>query len=153
MDRVPLPGLTRLFGRRRGWLLLSQVGLILAILGLASTDPATNLEATAVMALLVAFMSASQDIVVDAYRIEILEEDKLGAGAAVVVLGYRIAMWVATAGALVIAGSGAIRRPIRPWPAWSWSAWSRCCSIPSPRARRPQHPEASGRRSPGSTRS
>ena len=103
MDRVPLPWLTRLLGRRRGWLLLSQVGLILAILGLASTDPAANLEATAVMALLVAFMSASQDIVVDAYRIEILEEDKLGAGAAVVVLGYRIAMWVATAGALVIA--------------------------------------------------
>ena len=103
MDRVPLPVMTRLFGRRRGWLLLTQAGLILAILGLASTDPGTNLTATAVMALLVAFMSASQDIVVDAYRIEILEEEKLGAGAAMVVQGYRVAMWVATTGALAIA--------------------------------------------------
>jgi len=103
MDRVPLPLLTRLLGRRRGWLLLAQVGLILAILGLASTDPATNLAATAAMALLVAFMSASQDVVIDAYRIELLEEEKLGAGAAVVVLGYRIAMWVTTTGALAIA--------------------------------------------------
>jgi PAT family beta-lactamase induction signal transducer AmpG len=103
MDRLPLPGLTRLLGRRRSWLLLTQVGLILAILGLAATDPGVNLKATAVMALLVAFMSASQDVVVDAYRIEILEEDKLGAGAAVVVLGYRVAMWATTTGALAIA--------------------------------------------------
>lgn len=103
MDRVPLPLLTPWLGRRRGWLLLAQLGLIASILGLASTDPGTNLKATAVMALLVAFMSASQDIVVDAYRIEILEEEKLGAGAAVVVLGYRVAMWVATTGALAIA--------------------------------------------------
>jgi PAT family beta-lactamase induction signal transducer AmpG len=103
MDRLPLPGLTRLLGRRRSWLLLTQIGLILAILGLAATDPGVNLKATAVMALLVAFMSASQDVVVDAYRIEILEEDKLGAGAAVVVLGYRVAMWVTTTGALAIA--------------------------------------------------
>jgi MFS transporter, PAT family, beta-lactamase induction signal transducer AmpG len=103
MDRVPLPVLTALLGRRRSWMLLSQLGLMAAILGLAATDPGTSLATTAAMAVLVAFMSASQDIVIDAYRIEILEEERLGAGAAVVVLGYRIAMWVATTGALAIA--------------------------------------------------
>jgi PAT family beta-lactamase induction signal transducer AmpG len=103
MDQLPLPPLTRLFGRRRGWLLATQVCLMAAIFGLAQTDPSIDLFMTALMALLVAFFSASQDIVIDAYRIELLTEDQQGAGAANVVTGYRIGMWVAGAGALFVA--------------------------------------------------
>ena len=103
MDRLPLPVLTRLFGRRRGWLLLTQACLIGAIFGLGQTSPGQDLFMTAVMALLVSFFSASQDVVIDAYRIEILPQHQLGAGAANVVTGYRIGMWVAGAGALWLA--------------------------------------------------
>lgn len=103
MDRMPLPVLTRRFGRRRGWLLLTQVGLIGAIFGLGQTEPGVDLYMTALLALLVSFFSASQDIVVDAYRIEILPEHQLGAGSANYVTGYRIAMWMASAGALFLA--------------------------------------------------
>jgi PAT family beta-lactamase induction signal transducer AmpG len=103
MDRVPLPVLTRRFGRRRGWMLLTQVCLIGAIFGLGQTEPGVDLFMTAVFGLLVSFFSASQDIVVDAYRIEILPEHQLGAGSANYVTGYRIAMWMATAGALFLA--------------------------------------------------
>ncbi|MDX6750045.1 AmpG family muropeptide MFS transporter [Geminicoccaceae bacterium 1502E] len=103
MDRLALPPFTSWLGRRRGWMLATQIGLLLAILGLAQTSPATGLAATAIMALLVAFFSASQDIVIDAYRVEILPEEKLGAGAGVVVLGYRVGMWVAGAGTLFAA--------------------------------------------------
>ena len=103
MDRLPLPPFTTLFGRRRGWMLVSQIGLIASIFALGQTTPGVDLWWTAFFAVLIAFFSASQDIVIDAYRVEILPEEKLGAGAGVVVLGYRIAMWVATAGALLIA--------------------------------------------------
>ncbi len=103
MDRLPLPPFTTIFGRRRGWLLPTQICLMLAIFGLGQTDPQTDLFMTALMAFLVAFFSASQDIVIDAYRIELLREDQLGAGAANVVTGYRIGMWVAGAAALYIA--------------------------------------------------
>ncbi|MEO1019784.1 MAG: AmpG family muropeptide MFS transporter, partial [Pseudomonadota bacterium] len=103
MDRLPLPPLTTWLGRRRGWMLLTQICLIGAIFGLGQSDPAVDLYTTALFAVLVAFFSASQDVVIDAYRVEILPEEQLGAGAAVVVLGYRLAMWMATAAALVIA--------------------------------------------------
>jgi PAT family beta-lactamase induction signal transducer AmpG len=103
IDRVPLPLLTRLFGRRRGWILVCQLALIASILALGATDPAASLLATAALAVLVAFCSASQDIVIDAYRVELLEERQQGAGAAVIVIGYRIAMLASGAGALLIA--------------------------------------------------
>jgi PAT family beta-lactamase induction signal transducer AmpG len=103
MDRMPLPPLTTLFGRRRGWLLASQACLMAAIFGLGQTDPSTDLFMTALLAFAVAFFSASQDIVIDAYRIELLSEDQQGAGAANVVTGYRLGMWVAGAGALYVA--------------------------------------------------
>jgi PAT family beta-lactamase induction signal transducer AmpG len=103
MDRMPLPPLTTLFGRRRGWLLATQACLMAAIFGLGLTDPTADLFMTALMAFMIAFFSASQDIVIDAYRIELLSEDQQGAGAANVVTGYRIGMWVAGAGALYIA--------------------------------------------------
>jgi PAT family beta-lactamase induction signal transducer AmpG len=103
MDRLPLPPFTSLLGRRRGWMIAAQIGLVLSIFALGRTSPAEDLWWTAFFAVLVAFFSASQDIVIDAYRVEILPKEKLGAGAGVVVLGYRVAMWVATAGALLIA--------------------------------------------------
>lgn len=103
MDRLPLPPLTNWLGRRRGWMLAAQIGLMLAIWGLGRTDPATGLLGVAAMAFAVAFFSASQDVVIDAYRVESLPESKLGAGAGVVVLGYRIGMFVATWGALRLA--------------------------------------------------
>ncbi len=103
MDRLPLPPFTTIFGRRRGWLLPTQICLMIAIFGLGQTDPEIDLFMTALMAFLVAFFSASQDIVIDAYRIELLREDQLGAGAANVVTGYRIGMWVAGAAALYVA--------------------------------------------------
>ena len=103
MDRMSLPPLTTLFGRRRGWLLASQFCLMAAIFGLGQTDPTVDLFMTALAAFMVAFFSASQDIVIDAYRIELLTDDQQGAGAANIVTGYRIGMWVAGAGALYIA--------------------------------------------------
>jgi len=103
MDRAPLPPLTSMFGRRRGWLLATQACLMVAIFGLGQTDPTVDLFMTALLAFTVAFFSASQDIVIDAYRIELLTDDQQGAGAANVVTGYRIGMWVAGAGALYIA--------------------------------------------------
>ncbi len=103
MDRSPLPPFTTIFGRRRGWLLPTQICLMIAIFGLGQTDPMADLFMTALMACLVAFFSASQDIIIDAFRIELLSEDQQGAGAANVVTGYRIGMWVAGAAALYIA--------------------------------------------------
>ncbi len=103
MDQMPLPPLTTVFGRRRGWLLASQVCLMAAIFGLGQTDPAVDLLMTALLAFAVAFFSASQDIVIDAFRIELLDDARQGAGAANVVTGYRIGMWAAGAGALYLA--------------------------------------------------
>ncbi len=102
VDRLPIPPLTWL-GQRRGWMLLAQLGLLVSIWGLGQTDPSGNLYWTALLAVCVAFWSATQDVVIDAYRVEILPAERLGTGAGVVVLGYRVGMWVATAGALLIA--------------------------------------------------
>lgn len=108
VDRLPLPVLTRRFGRRRGWMLLAQCTLMVAIAGMAPVDPAgpNGLARTVFWAVLVAFASATQDIVIDAYRTEIVDQTKLGAGAANLVFGYRIAMLVSGGGALLIAAYG-----------------------------------------------
>lgn len=103
VDQVRLPGLSRAFGRRRAWMLVTQAALIGALLALGATDPAAETERVAALALLVAFCSASQDIVIDAYRVEILDKPQYGAGAAAVQFGYRIAMLVSGAGALLLA--------------------------------------------------
>ncbi len=105
VDRLPLPFLTSWLGRRRAWILLSQVTLIAALLGLASSDPATLRTLTVIWAILVAFSSATQDIAVDAYRTEILDDEQLGAGAATLVFGYRVAMVTSGGGALILAGT------------------------------------------------
>lgn len=103
IDRVRLPLLNRWLGRRRSWMLLAQVGVGLALMGLAYSDPAVNLGRFAWFAVLTAFASATQDVVVDAYRIEAVELKVQGAMAASYQLGYRIALLVAGAGALYIA--------------------------------------------------
>lgn len=102
MDQVPLPLLTRALGRRRSWLLLTQVLLALAIFAMGLTDPATAPGLTALVAIVVAFLSASQDIVIDAYRIEILPEEEQGQGAAATQAGYRFGLLLAGAGALAL---------------------------------------------------
>jgi PAT family beta-lactamase induction signal transducer AmpG len=103
MDHAPLPGLTRLFGRRRGWALATQLGLAASIAGMGLSNPAEAPVVTAAWAIAVAFFSASQDIVVDAYRIEILAPHEQGAGAAATQLGYRIGMLASGAGAFALA--------------------------------------------------
>jgi PAT family beta-lactamase induction signal transducer AmpG len=101
LDRVPPPlGLAR-FGRRRGWLLAIQAALVLAGVGLALSDPARAPLVAVGWAALVAFLSASQDIVVDAWRIEVFPARRQGAALAAYVWGYRIA--------LLVSGSGAIK--------------------------------------------
>lgn len=105
VDRLPLPFLTARLGRRRAWLLLSQVCIAAALWGMANTDPAQNLMHMVYLALAVAFASATQDIALDAYRIEAVEIEKQGAMAATYQAGYRIAMITAGAGVLWIAAA------------------------------------------------
>jgi len=106
IDRLPLSILTARLGRRRGWALAVQPVLALAILALGLTDPRAAPGATAVAAVIVAFLSASQDIIIDAYRIELLRPEEQGAGAAATQWGYRFGMLAASAGALYAASFG-----------------------------------------------
>ena len=106
IDRLPLPWITRAFGRRRGWALTLQALLAVAILALGFSDPRTEPGLVALCAVIVAFLSASQDIVIDAYRIELLKPDEQGAGAAATQWGYRFGMIASSAGALFIAEFG-----------------------------------------------
>jgi PAT family beta-lactamase induction signal transducer AmpG len=106
IDRLPLGAITARLGRRRGWALTIQIPLALAILALGLTDPKTAPWLTALFAVIVAFLSASQDIVIDAYRIEILKPEEQGAGAAATQWGYRFGMVASSAGALYAAEFG-----------------------------------------------
>ena len=106
IDRLPLPVLTRLLGRRRSWALVLQAALAAAILALGFTDPKIDAAQTALVAVIVAFLSASQDIVIDAYRIELLTPEQQGAGAAATQWGYRFGMIAASAGALYASAFG-----------------------------------------------
>lgn len=103
LDRIPLPVLTALAGQRRGWLFVAQAGIVLGLMGIASSDPASDLRWVAMMALLVAFSSATQDVVIDAYRIEAAKSDMQGALAAMYQGGYRLGMIMAGAGAFYVA--------------------------------------------------
>jgi PAT family beta-lactamase induction signal transducer AmpG len=106
VDRLPIPMLTDRLGRRRSWALALQAGLVLAILALGVTDPRGDPWPTALAAVVVAFLSASQDIVIDAYRIELLRPEEQGAGAAATQWGYRFGMLASGAGALYAASYG-----------------------------------------------
>ena len=103
VDRLPIPLLTRLLGRRRSWLLLSQAVIMLALVCMAYTDPRLALTPIVWGALVVAFGSATQDIALDAYRIESAAIERQGALAATYQTGYRLAMIWAGAGVLWIA--------------------------------------------------
>ena len=103
LDRVPVPAALRRFGQRRGWLLLIQPLLALACAGLALCDPARPGPLIA-MAACIAFLSASQDIAVDAWRIELFAERQQGAALAAYIWGYRAALLVAGASAIALAG-------------------------------------------------
>src|SRR3979409_2195963 len=119
VDALHVPLSTRQFGRRRGWLVFSQLLLMASILLLALTDPARSPLFVALGALLVAAMSSTQDIVVDAFRVESLPESEQAAGMASYVAAYRIGMLVSTAGALFLVsayeGTGLARSS-----AWMW---------------------------------
>src|SRR5262252_4878920 len=101
-DALDVPLLSRLLGRRRGWLVFTQILLMAAIVFLGSCNPAAAPGLVAFAALLVATASATQDIVVDAFRVESLPENEQAAGMASYVAAYRVANLVSTAGALYI---------------------------------------------------
>ena len=102
VDRLCLPLFGRL-GRRRGWALFSQIVLILGIIGMAATNPAQSITVLMILALLSVFASATQDIVLDAFRVESFASTEQGAGAAVFILGYRLGCIFSGAGALLLA--------------------------------------------------
>jgi PAT family beta-lactamase induction signal transducer AmpG len=119
VDALHVPLFTRAFGRRRGWLVFSQLLLIVSIVLLALTDPARSPLMVALGALLVATTSSTQDIVVDAFRVESLPESEQAAGMASYVAAYRIGMLVSTAGALFIVSGFEDTGIPRP-SAWMW---------------------------------
>ena len=106
MDRARIPWLTAQLGRRRSWALLTQLALVAAIASLALTDPRVDPWPVALAAVFVAFFSASQDIVIDAFRIELLRPEEQGAGAAATQWGYRFGLMASSAGALYLAEFG-----------------------------------------------
>lgn len=103
IDRLSLPLLTKLLGKRRGWMLLAQLGIVVGLIGMGSSDSHNQLQQIALFAVWVAFCSATQDVVIDAYRIESVASECQGAMAATYVLGYRIALLTAGAGAFYVA--------------------------------------------------
>ena len=103
VDKVPLPVLTRMFGQRRAWLFFVQALLFAALWQLGASDPGSGLALFAVWAIVVAFLSATQDIVIDAYRIEILADDELPHGTAMNQFGYRTGNLAAGAGTIYLA--------------------------------------------------
>lgn len=103
IDRVALPLLTRLLGKRRSWMLFAQFGVMVGLFGMANCDLHTQLQQIAWFAVFVAFCSATQDVVIDAYRIESVMAEYQGAMAATYVLGYRVALLLSGAGAFYIA--------------------------------------------------
>ncbi len=103
IDRLPLPLLTKWMGKRRSWMLLAQLGIVVGLMGMGNSDSHTQLQQIALLAVWVAFCSATQDIVIDAYRIESVNPEYQGAMAATYVLGYRIALLMAGAGAFYVA--------------------------------------------------
>lgn len=124
IDTLPLPWLTRALGRRRGWLLVAQGAVILAICIMALTDPAAgrhNLVIMALAAVMLGFSSATQDIVIDAYRIECAGEELQALLSSTYIAGYRIGMLVAGAGALYLASWFGSTRELYSYTAWKYS--------------------------------
>ena len=125
IDAVPLPILTKLLGRRRSWILVSQIMIIAAICIMASVNPANegSLVLMAVGAVLLGFSSATQDIVIDAYRIELAPPSLQAVLSAMYVTGYRIGMIVAGAGALYLANYFGSTESFYSYEAWRNTYW------------------------------
>jgi PAT family beta-lactamase induction signal transducer AmpG len=103
VDRLPLPGLTRRLGRRRAWLLVAQIAIALSMLGMALVDPQENLTLVGLAAVALGFSAATQDISIDAYRIEAVHRDLQAMMSSAYIAGYRVGMLVGGAGALELA--------------------------------------------------
>lgn len=101
VDKMRLPFFTARFGRRRGWALCMQMLLIVAILVMSAAQPSVNLFAVALSALFVTFVSATQDVVIDAYRVDVLEPEKFGAGSAAAIWGWHL-------GGTLVGGAGGL---------------------------------------------
>ncbi len=127
VDRMPLPVLTAWLGQRRSWLLLAQVGVVVALLGMASVDPAqggTSLAFMAALAVLLGFSSATQDVVIDAYRIESAPPSLQPLLSSAYIGGYRVGMIVAGAGALYLASYWGSAKD-----AYLYSAWQQTYAV------------------------
>ena len=130
VDRMPIPVLTKLLGRRRSWLLVSQVVIIAALVGIGLTDPRLALTPVVWCALAIAVGSATQDIALDAYRIESADTDRQAALAAAYQTGYRIAMIWAGAGALWIAARAEVTGVVGyQQGAWQTAYWVMAASM------------------------
>ena len=130
VDRMPIPLLTRWLGRRRSWLLVSQLIIISALIGIGLTDPRLALTPVVWCALAIAFGSATQDIALDAYRIESADTDRQAALAAAYQTGYRIAMIWAGAGALWIAARAEVAGVVGyQQGAWQTAYWVMAASM------------------------
>ena len=111
VDRLSIPLLGRWLGQRRSWILAGQLGIAIGLLWMGMLDPHTDLWWITVSALLVAFASSTQDVALDAYRIEVVDDEFQGAMSASYIFGYRVALLFSGAGALYLAD----------WYSWSWS--------------------------------
>ena len=127
VDRMPLPWLTRVMGQRRSWLLLAQLGVVAALLGMAGVDPAeggTSQAWMAALAVLLGFSSATQDVVIDAYRIELAPPDLQALLSSAYIAGYRVGMIAAGAGALYLASYWGSAKD-----AYVYSAWQQTYTV------------------------
>jgi len=126
IDELPLPFLTKKLGRRRAWLLVAQLLIMIAILIMSSTNPALGERSLLIMAIgavLLGFSAATQDIVIDAYRIELADENLQSTLAATYNAGYRVAMIVAGAGALFLASGFGTEKGHYVYEAWQQTYW------------------------------
>lgn len=123
VDRLPIPVLTRMLGRRRSWILMSQIAVMLSIVLMANTDPRLSLSAMAVAAVFLGFASATQDIVIDAYRIESAPARLQAMLATTYISGYRVGMILAGAVALGLADRFGSTLAVYSYAAWQKTYW------------------------------
>ena len=106
VDRLRLPVVCRRLGQRRSWIFLCQIALIPVVIAMGAQDPKTAALTLAACALFVSFLSATQDVAIDAYRVEILKPEEYGAGAAIAIYGWHTGAFLTGAGALYVAAAG-----------------------------------------------
>ena len=132
VDQLPIPWLTSLLGRRRAWILLAQLAVIVSILLMASVDPQSSSESLTLMAIaavMLGFSAATQDIVIDAYRIESAEPKMQALLSAAYIAGYRIAMLVSGAGSLFLAAGLGSNSETYSYSAWQYTYWIMAATV------------------------